>query len=1310
MGTRSDCRKHKKRKASLNALYYKSRQPKPLATINAAGKLVLVANAKKAASLQPQRLDPTRTGMIRRKWAAEIERRFNRFKKAVRKLIVEENAFGLGRRSVTGNYRADQERDDIGRWVDEGGSYGGVKTSRGEITQEESLALFDRIRSGGFTYQPVDDTMPARGYAVATFRKAEKVFDVDKLTPGDVYNFLVEHATHFDNPKVHAGGWVSDGKVYLDLSTIADSEQEGLSLGVKHDQLGIFDLEHGVTIEVPSQRTRDHHGSKAATSNESAEWEVKARAYESRRRALSAAYWQRANGQGTGGNGPQVNECGAGEDGNPGFQPGNTCAAGDGGSGIVGTGRVRSDGRRVYPGTLPPNATTEAVSKVAADYVEKHGEALGVKPLPPHSPQPLDTRRSREIGKFYEEMPDTSLADPKVRAAYEALASEVKLQYQHMVAAGMRVNFSATDPYPSSKAMIADVGENKNLNVFLTSPESFGPAAVTHDHPLLKGTGIYHGDHELVYNDLFRAVHDYFGHASEGNEFGPVGEERAWLKHSGMFSKLARSAMSMETRGQNSWVNFGPHMHDADGYRGDKRHPRYLAPKDRPYAVQKVGVMPDEWTTATLVDNENCGTGAGGFQPGNTCAKGDGFPMSHGDAVRAGFLFHGMGSQSYRELLESAGFEMGGFSSQPQKLYGPKYIAIKKDAMPLMKFGMDNYQYTGREGREGFVPVKRSEGPDYYAIPFEHIYEADEHGNVLGPLKRPTANVTANRWEALSSSRQLEAFKEWVKQQIILDLLPSDTDESWLGAYIKFAYQRGLARVFEDMRPQDDKTLDFYKGTKQEFLKSAFGRPVSQERVKLLTARTYNDLQGITDAMSAKLSRVLTDGMIQGKSPRDVARDIDKEIDGIGRARALTMARTETIRAHSEGQLDAMEAQGIDEAGVAVEWSTSEMGVTAKGNPSPCDRCAPMAGVVLKVKESHGLIPLHPNAVFEGSTFVPYGDAHEIVRARYDGPAIVLRATDGLREYRTTIGPNHPMFSRLGLVKAAQLREGDEILYDRRHDPSFSSDVDHEQIPAIENVFESLLGDIANIHIASASSDLHGDRVFCHGEVEAIRPARSLLLVWDALGFEQLRKENLVWADAEPSLASSDGPLSLGRSRIRRAASRLVSAGNNSRAFGSRHLREPELGGVALASPGNAGVSKASIHDTARASELFGNRLGRQPSVVHRRDLLGRDIEHGPFLWLKVTEVVESHFSGWAFDATTASSLYCNSGFVVKNCMCSWIPANVGEDTKDQIRTKSRIQKAIQASLDAEGVEDGEESDWEGQDLKLDKDRPKPLE
>jgi hypothetical protein len=115
--------------------------------------------------------------------------------------------------------------------------------------------------------------------------------------------------------------------------------------------------------------------------------------------------------------------------------------------------------------------------------------------------------------------------------------------------------------------------EWRRLFVHLTTPESFGSGEVKAGHPLLEKTGIWNNGRERCYNDLFRAVHDYFGQAVEGNQFGPAGEERAWLKHVSMFSPLAVKAMTSETRGQNSWVNFGPHMWDEDGWRGDQKHP-----------------------------------------------------------------------------------------------------------------------------------------------------------------------------------------------------------------------------------------------------------------------------------------------------------------------------------------------------------------------------------------------------------------------------------------------------------------------------------------------------------------------------------------------------------------------------------------------------------------------------------------------------------------------------------------------------------------------------------------------------------------
>ena len=59
-------------------------------------------------------------------------------------------------------------------------------------------------------------------------------------------------------------------------------------------------------------------------------------------------------------------------------------------------------------------------------------------------------------------------------------------------------------------------------------------------------------------NEKFRAVHDLLGHAIYGNQFGPRGEEMAWAVHQQMYSPLARLAMTAETRGQNSMVNYSP--------------------------------------------------------------------------------------------------------------------------------------------------------------------------------------------------------------------------------------------------------------------------------------------------------------------------------------------------------------------------------------------------------------------------------------------------------------------------------------------------------------------------------------------------------------------------------------------------------------------------------------------------------------------------------------------------------------------------------------------------------------------------------
>ena len=115
----------------------------------------------------------------------------------------------------------------------------------------------------------------------------------------------------------------------------------------------------------------------------------------------------------------------------------------------------------------------------------------------------------------------------------------------------------------------------------------FKPTADNHEHPLLGYTNEIIGDRPLQHNDIFHMVHDYFGHAKEGFPFGPKGEENAWHHHMHMYSPEARKAMTSETRGQNSVVNFGK----------NGSHNR-ANPQQTIYAEQKAGIMP-AWTRDT---------------------------------------------------------------------------------------------------------------------------------------------------------------------------------------------------------------------------------------------------------------------------------------------------------------------------------------------------------------------------------------------------------------------------------------------------------------------------------------------------------------------------------------------------------------------------------------------------------------------------------------------------------------------------------------------------------------------------------------
>jgi len=207
----------------------------------------------------------------------------------------------------------------------------------------------------------------------------------------------------------------------------------------------------------------------------------------------------------------------------------------------------------------------------------------------------LDLDNSKDIADEYENLTDAP-NDPKVKKAYTALANEVTSQFNALTDAGFEVEVyeGKGEPYANSQEMLDDLRKNKRLLILSTESDFGDGDFISKENPMLQDSGLKDVNGKpLLVNDLFRFVHDVFGHGEQGTSFGAIGEENAWNVHSKLFSDDARRALTTETRGQNSWVNFGPHMRNPDGSIKKKGDPGYLPASKRPFAKQKNGLLPD---------------------------------------------------------------------------------------------------------------------------------------------------------------------------------------------------------------------------------------------------------------------------------------------------------------------------------------------------------------------------------------------------------------------------------------------------------------------------------------------------------------------------------------------------------------------------------------------------------------------------------------------------------------------------------------------------------------------------------------------
>lgn len=235
-------------------------------------------------------------------------------------------------------------------------------------------------------------------------------------------------------------------------------------------------------------------------------------------------------------------------------------------------------------GKMEQFGTDQRLVDIAKSYVADKGLV--------YSPQTkyatIDEDRATRLAQAYEGMANNP-NDPKVKKAYNAMIEETMAQYEALRKKGYKFDFmpESGDIYGNPRNAINDIVQNKRLSIFPTEQGFGGPSAAmaSQANPLLIRTGETWNGKPVTANDVFRAVHDVFGHGKHGVGFRAAGEENAFQSHARMYSPEALPAATSETRGQNSWVNYGPF--------GESN--KTASPILTEYAEQKTGLMP-AWT------------------------------------------------------------------------------------------------------------------------------------------------------------------------------------------------------------------------------------------------------------------------------------------------------------------------------------------------------------------------------------------------------------------------------------------------------------------------------------------------------------------------------------------------------------------------------------------------------------------------------------------------------------------------------------------------------------------------------------------
>ncbi|MEY4713331.1 MAG: hypothetical protein RIS88_2781 [Pseudomonadota bacterium] len=473
----------------------------------------------------------------------------------------------------------------------------------------------------------------------------------------------------------------------------------------------------------------------------------------------------------------------------------------------------------------------------------------------------------------------------------------------------------------------------------------------------------------------------------------------------------------------------------------------------------------------------------------------------------------------------------------------------------------------------------------------------------------------------------------------------------WWEPFVEDAAQLGAAQSFANLSALSEA----YAAARS--LEAIYFSEPYRLRVATAKFRGVEYWTGLSSELRRDLATVIGQAIADGTNPKAARRLIAERLE-VGKSRAALYAQTDITNVLREARMaeadDARERLGIRSG---LLWASAFLPTTRPHHAARHGRAYSTEEVKAFYAERGNRFRCFLPGTLVAGRFVAG------VKSRYKGAAMCL-VTAGGRQLSVTA--NHPVLTARGMVPAAELRKGDQLVAYRANvqSPLGVRDLYGGLMgAAVEDVFGALVEAGHQSTARVSPVDLHGDAAFVEPDVDVVQTDQELVFALDTAAAQLLDQLQFVLPDAS---ASARGDLEALFDGLRSRARGGIGRGSVGAPFFGAHL--PHAISLSIAP-----VAQLDTGGTEQATE------GRSADPV-----LLADGQHGLPIGVELDEVVEVvrfEYAGHVFDLQERSGLMLGSNIVVSNCHCSI--TEVLLDEKGRPILTDRAKKSLAGELAA---------------------------